>query len=233
MLLEIEDGRTGGPERRALKRGREEAGRPVARAIFGQTQGIVKHDVSGKILIDGTEAVNGPRPECGITHEESAAVDFVQRIIVVGVIGPHGVDQADVVSHLRSVRQRVRHPHARLTVPREFVLPPHNHTDVARVGVADVFDVAGVRLAVVTIEHRFGIEEIHLTGAAVHEKLDDGVCFGRVVTWFWMEVKCRWGFWGGCFLGERRGGAEHVTRKQLRQRRAEEAVRCRGEEVAA
>ena len=42
-------------------------------------------------------------------------------------------------------------------------------------------DLVEVRLAVVLVERRLGIEQIHLARAAVHEQVDDGLGLRREV----------------------------------------------------
>ena len=54
-----------------------------------------------------------------------------------------------------------------------------------RAGVLDDLDLAGdlveVRLAVMLVEHRLGVEQVHLARAAVHEQVDDRLRLRREV----------------------------------------------------
>lgn len=88
---------------------------------------------------------------------------------MVRVIGPHRIDQADVVDHLRRVRKRIGHPHARLTMPLDGILSTHHYPDIGNACVANLFDATWIRLAIQFGQFRFGIKQVHLARAAVHE----------------------------------------------------------------
>ena len=76
------------------------------------------------------------------------------------------------------VRHRVGDPRAALAVPGELERAAHD-----RAGALDDLDLAGdlveVALAVLLVEHRLGVEQVHLARAAVHEQMDDGLGLRR------------------------------------------------------
>lgn len=65
-----------------------------------------------------------------------------------------------------------------MTVLLEFEGTGEKGVDV--IGLMD-FNAAGKGLAGVLLEHRFGIEQVHLAGAAILDELDDGLGFGGEV----------------------------------------------------
>ena len=107
---EIEDGRALGAKSGALIERRKVGGRPVAGAVFGETDGVVEDDVSGQVLVLRAEAVDDPGAEGGMAHEELAGVDLVERVVVIGVVGPEGMDEAEFVDDFGRVRERGGHP---------------------------------------------------------------------------------------------------------------------------
>ena len=126
-----------------------------------------------------------------MSHEQAAAVNFVERVVVIRMVGPHRIDKANIIRHLCGVRQNVGHPQAGFPVPGEFVLTAHHDTDVADVLISDFFDIARVWFPVHLVQHGLWIEQIHLTRSTIHKELDDRGCFSRVVSSFRFEVECR------------------------------------------
>ena len=188
LRLEVKDGRTRGTKGRPLECRGKKSGGPVPGAVLGQAKGIIQDHVGGQVLVLRSQAVDGPRSQRGISHEQSSTMDLVERVVVVRMIRPHRIDQADVVGHLRKMGQRVRHPHAGLPMPLKLVLPPHDHTDVGGVAVPDLFDITGKRLAVILPQERLRIEEIHLARATVHEELDHRLRPGREMTVLRLQI---------------------------------------------
>src|SRR5438094_9963720 len=69
------------------------------------------------------------------------------------------------------------------------------------------------------VEHRLGIKQVHLAGAAVHEKVDNGRGPGREVRRARLQVE------GESRLGcRRRRGTVKIARQQIGQRRAMDAA---------
>ena len=138
----------------------------------------------------------------------------------------HRANEGDVVHLPGEVRQHVRYPHAAPAMPGELIGAAHEGT-----GVLYVFDLAGdlveVLLAVMLVEHRLGIKQVHLTGAAVHEKMDNGRGLGREVRRARPQVE------GESSLGcRRRRRTVKIARQQIGQRGAVDAARNLAEEAS-
>ena len=92
----------------------------------------------------------------------------------------HRADECEVIDRAREVRHRVGDPCAAPAMSREPERAPHD-----RAGALDELDLAGelidVGLAVILVERGFGIEQIHLTWAAIHEEVNDGLGLGGEV----------------------------------------------------
>ena len=142
--------------------------------------------------------------------------------------GVHRADEGDVVHHAGEVRHHLRDPRAALAVPGELERAAHQGA-----GVLDELDFARdlveVRLAVVLVERRLGVEQVHLAGAAVHEQMDDRLGLGREVRRARLEVDRRI---RRLFRGEDGGGAE-VAAEQVGQGRPGDAAGHPVEETAA
>src|SRR5579884_589498 len=81
-------------------------------------------------------------------------------------------------------------------------------------GGADILDFPGdsveVGLAVMLVEHRLGIKQVHLTGAAVHEEVNDGLGFRRKMRRTRFEIRDR-------AIRLCGGYTEPIAAKQIRQ----------------
>ena len=109
---------------------------------------------------------------------------------MVGPVRIHGTDHAAIVDAGADFRKDIADLNAALAVLLEA---EGRFQQVA--GLALGLQIAGGHgLAVVLIEHRLGVEGIHLRGAAVQKKEDDAFRFGREVGRFGGE---RIGFDGG------------------------------------
>ena len=152
-------------------------------------------------------------------------MNFVKRVVVVRMIRPHRIDQANVVRHFRRVRQAICHPHSRLPMLRHRILTTHDDADFACARVSEFFVVQGKWLPVVAVQNRFWIEQIHLARTTVHKQLDHRFRLRWVMPVFRVEIKRR----------RRPGGfaSEKVICKKVRQRRAENAVAGALKEVAS
>ncbi len=99
-------------------------------------------------------------------------MDEVDGRLVRQVGRVHRTDEGDVIDLPGQVRHRVGNPHAALAVLGEVEGAPHQRAGALR--ILDLArDLAEVRLAVMLVEHRLGVEQIHLTGAAIHEQMND------------------------------------------------------------
>jgi hypothetical protein len=86
--------------------------------------------------------------------------------------GVHRADESDVIDLAGQVRHGIGHPHAALAMLSELERAAHQCAGATRV-LDFAGDLAEVRVAVVLVEHRLRIEQVHLAGAAVHEQMDD------------------------------------------------------------
>jgi len=76
------------------------------------------------------------------------------------------------------MRQHVCNPHPALPVLRELEGAAHQGPGALRI-LDFAGDLVEIRAAVVLVQLRLGIEQVHLTGAAVHEQVDHTAGFGR------------------------------------------------------
>src|SRR5438445_187964 len=78
------------------------------------------------------------------------------------------------------VRQRLGNPHPALAVAGKLKRTAHKGAGTLRV-LHLAGDPVEVRPAVVRVERRLRVEQVHLAGAAVHEQVDDRPGLGREV----------------------------------------------------
>ena len=103
-------------DHRALMRGRQKAGPPVARPVGRKAARVGQHDERRQIVGQASQPVGHPRPhagkarqhEAGVLHERGRAVDVRLR--------DHRMDERDVVDARGQVRHQVAHPFAALAV---------------------------------------------------------------------------------------------------------------------
>ena len=112
---------------------------------------------------------------------------------MIGDIGVHGADDAEVVGAGGDVREDVGDFETALAVALEFVGRPHERAGFAF--GAEVFAWHG--LAVEAVEFRFGVEGVNLGGAAVGEDVDDVFGFAAELGGVGDERVGRGGFCGG------------------------------------
>src|SRR5438552_14637830 len=101
-----------------------------------------------------------------------------QRRLVLRMNRVHGANHGYVVDLLDEMRNQLGDPGTGLSVLLEFERAPHQAAGSLRrrYVVCDLFEVW---LAVMLVEHRLGVEEVHLARCAVHEELDDTFRLGR------------------------------------------------------
>ena len=142
------------------------------------------------------------------------------------VAGVHAADEAEVIGNLRGVRQQLAEVHAALAVFLEF---PRAAEEFAAglVGEA-VMDIAAIVHAVTALQLRLGIDEVHMTRAAVHEQRNHCLGLGREVRLLGLQVKAALPARDvlGCT-------EQFLPLQQPRQREAADTHRVAGEELAA
>ena len=103
-----------------------------------------------------------------------------QRRFVIGMHREHGTDHAEPVCLLRETRHEIRNPHAGLAMLRKLERAAHQAAGLLRSGKVGG-DLIEIGFAVMFVEHRFGIEKIHLARPAVHEEVNHRFRLGREV----------------------------------------------------
>ena len=147
------------------------------------------HDEAGQILVLGAEAVGQPRAHGRTAGELVAAVHHEQRRLVIGTLGEHGADDAEVVGMASPSLAKI----SLISMPLLSVLAERERRLEQIAGLALGLEVpAGQRLAVELVEHRLGVEGVDLRRPAVEEKEDDVFGLGREVRRFGAS-----GFMGG------------------------------------
>ncbi len=172
-------------------------------------------DEAGKVFVLGAETVADPCSHGRAYFREGAGVELEGGAGVLWIVGAHATEEAEIVGDRGEVGHEIGDHHAALAARFDG---GHCFEGEKLFG-ADLGDFFAERridgLTVHSVDVIFGIEEIHLRGAAAHEEENDA--FG-----FWLE---RRGFDGeriGCGGGvgevvERegsetaRGGAEQVA----------------------
>src|SRR5262249_20054526 len=84
-------------------------------------------------------------------------------------VGVQGPDPTDTIRAFADLREQFAHLHAAFAVLLEGELRAHQRAGLP----LSLNGPARQRLAVILVEHRLGIEAIHLRKSAVHEKEDD------------------------------------------------------------
>ena len=164
-----------GDERALVHRGQEGAV-PQRWAHRGWHVGTQHHETR-KIVVSRAKAVGEPRPERGSADLGVAGVHHQHRRLVVWNVGVDRPDHAHVVRALAQMGEQLAYFHAALPVLLEGERRAHQSTrlPLGRDGAARQ------GLTVVLVEHRLGIERIHLREAAVHEKEDDALGLRGVI----------------------------------------------------
>ncbi len=156
--------------------GRQERAVPERRPD-GRRDVRAQHDVAGQVLVVGPQTVGQPGPERRPADLGMAGVHHEHRRLMIRDVRVDGADEADVVGARADVREQFAHVHSALAVLLERERRAQQRTGLAFGGDA----AAGQRLPVILVEHRLGIEAVHLRQPAVHEQEDDVFRFGRVM----------------------------------------------------
>ena len=217
---EIEDRVAVAAERYALVRGREEARAPVDGATAGAARAGLEDDEAGEILRFAAEAVRDPRAHARAAELAGAGVHEQLRGRVIEQISGARFDECDVVDDAGRVREKIRDPRAALAVLGEGAARAEELRAVRAVHECEALagdEGFGDRLAVERDEARLVVEQVELTRAAGHEKIND--VFGARG-----EVRGLRGHGIGERAGRRRGrGAEATLVEHRGERDATEA----------
>ena len=188
-VAQEEDGIALGTESNALMFAGEEAAPPVAGA-----QGLVglvpaalgDHDhEAGQLLVFATDTVGEPSAQGGSSRLLMTGLDEGYGGIVVDGLGPHGLDDTEVIGNTAHVREQLAHPEPGLTM-----LAPVGHRGDARearlaAGHAGQPlahpDRSRKLLAVVVPELRLVVEQVDMRRATGHEEPDDAFDLRRKV----------------------------------------------------
>ncbi len=152
---------------RSLKDPRQKGRLPVLRLGDREPAGA-HHDETGQVLVLRTQAVEHPGADARPRLPRFAAVHQHQRRLMIGDVGVHRADHADVVDHPGRVREQVADFDPALAVLLELEGRAHG-----RAGLALGGQIGRHRLAVVAVEHRLGVERVDVRRPAVHEQVDD------------------------------------------------------------
>ena len=118
-------------------------------------------------MIFRAEPVGEPAAQCGATLNGAAAVHRVDGLAVIVHTGVHAADEAQLISHLAKAGHKFAEVHAGLAVL--FELPfAGEHLAAGLRGVV-VFNFFRKIASGPFVELGFGIADIHLARAALHE----------------------------------------------------------------
>ncbi len=98
-----------------LENAGQECRLPVLRFRDRETAGA-HHDEAGKVLVLGAQSVEDPRAHARAGLARIAAVHEHERRLVIGDVGVHRADHADLVDHLRGVREQIADLDAALAI---------------------------------------------------------------------------------------------------------------------
>jgi len=167
--IEVEDARFFGAQDGALVQARQPTVAPVVITVDRFTAGILEHHVGGQLVVFTAEAVGEPRAQAGPADDAwDARVDVTDGNLVAVVAGVHASDHAEIVGDLCGVRQQFAEVHTTLAVLLE--LPGAAEELAAGFVSKAVMDAAAVFHTVATLQLGFGVGEIHVAWAAVHEQ---------------------------------------------------------------
>ena len=135
-----------------------------------------EHDEGRQVLVERAEAVGDPGAEAGAAGDLVPGLDVGDRRFVVDRLGVHAPDEANVVDHLRHVRQHLAHPHVVLAVLGELVFRGRNRESLLPRGhrreplalpdrIRQVLVVVLAHLGLVVVQ-------VHLRRAADHVQVD-------------------------------------------------------------
>ena len=99
---------------------------------------------------------------------------------MIELIGVHRMDHAHLIGDVVKMRNRIRHPHPRLTRANPFAGRTHQFGDAGRKSEFASFQkLVGAILAVAFVQFWFVIEQIEVRWRASHMKIDDSLRFRR------------------------------------------------------
>ena len=165
-----ETNRLGAAERRALKRGGQEAVGPVVWAALRHAARSLDRHERGQVLVFAAERVVHPRTHAGKAVEREAGVHHVfRRAVRVGFVGER-VQETNLVGQRADVRHEIAHHFFALAAWPEC---PERLREVAvRALKRDELFIAGQRLAVSPDQFRLVIERVHVAQRAGAEYLN-------------------------------------------------------------
>jgi len=166
---------------RALVDARQKAVAPQLRADDWLSR--TEDNVTGQVLVLRTEAVGQPGTEARPRRLRLAGVHHQKRRLVVGRVGVHRADDADVVNAAGDVRKQLADFDAALAVFLGFERRRKRRSRLAFSGAMN----ARQRLAGVLIQEWLGVERIDLRHAAVPKQKDQPIGFGRELRLLWRQ----------------------------------------------
>src|SRR5262245_24588078 len=101
-------------------------------------------------------------------------MDHKESGLVIGMGREHGAHNGNVVHLLRQMRHQLRNPDSRFSILLELEWAAQQPASLLWTGEVRGHFVE-IGLAVVFVQHRLGIKEIHLAWPAVHKELDYGL----------------------------------------------------------
>jgi len=168
---DVVDRRAGGPEQRRLMGGGEIGAAEVLQAAVGNPI-VVEDDIAREIVVLFPQAVGDPGAEARGGADDPAGVEEEILLAVEREFADHRADDAQLVGDLGDAGEEIADPQPTFPLPAK--LPRAAEPDPVGVRLRPLRDVRVADLRpFVGFEHRFGIEEIDMARAAVHEAEDD------------------------------------------------------------
>ncbi len=158
--------------------GARQKGRPPVLGCHDRIAPRTHGDEAGQVLVFRAQAVSDPGSHAGALQAAVAAVHQHERWLVIGHVGIHRADDAQVVDMLsRRAGEEITHFDAALAI-----LPEGEGRAQGCAGLALGAQVGrGKRLAVVLRQQWLGIECVDVRRTAVHEEVDNLLCLrGKV-----------------------------------------------------
>ncbi len=202
----------------------EEAVAPQLRPDHGFAG--TEDDVAGQVLVVRAEGVGQPGAQAGPDRLHVARVHHQQARLVVGVVGVHRANDADVIDALGHLGVQLADLDAALAVLLGLERRGHQLADPGPAGLLE--QSIGHRLTVQLFQARLGVEGIDVRRTAVHEQEDHPFGPGGKVRSPWSQridgrFRCRSGS-NQTGVGQDRGQAqsakpaadptEHLTTRQ-------------------
>ncbi len=159
----------------ALVHARQESRLPVLRFLDRVTAGT-HGDESGQVLVLRAQAVGDPRSHAGANQPRLAAVHQQQRGFVVGHVGMHRADDADVVDVFGRASKQFAHLDAALPMLLKLVGRGERGARLSLGG-----QIEGQLLSVPLGQFWLGVERVDVRRPSVHEQVDDAFRLGGIV----------------------------------------------------